>query len=184
MNRLTVSGWLALAMLAGGCAGPKFAAPKYRANRAGFAAIHLAAPGKVYVSPVIERLGEDNRSILSPKFSTSAYLTDALEQELTAAGVTPLRTPFAVGPGFAAAQQTIAAQANPQEAAVYVISEVRWFGPVKVTLDAKLYSPSGRILFEKRGLCILLYAGATSQTMTQMALRQIIADPAFQKAVQ
>jgi hypothetical protein len=182
MTRLTVT--LALAILMGGCASPKFAAPKYLANPARFGPIQLVTTNKVYVSRVIDRLGDDNRKFIDPKFSTTAYLTDALDQELTAAGVTPLATPFAVGPGFNAAQQTIAAQANKQEGAVYLISEVRWFGPVKLTLDAKLYSPSGTILFEKRGLCIMLNVRVDSQTITHMALRQIIADPAFQTALQ
>ena len=184
MNRLTLSISLGLALLTGGCAAPKFSPPKYRIARAGFSPIQLATANKVYVSPIMERLVEDNRRIIDPKFSTAAYLTDALEQELAAAGVTPLRTPFPVGPGFTAAQQTIAAQANPQEAARYVVGEVQWFGPTKLTLDTKLYSPSGGVLFEKRGLCIMLNTGATSQKITQMALRQILADPAFQKAVQ
>jgi hypothetical protein len=175
---------LVLAILAGGCAGPKFAAPKYHTNPSRFAALHLATPNKVYLSPVMDGLTENNRRLLNSKFSTSAYLTDALQQELTVAGLTPLPTPFAVGPNFSAAQRTISAQANQQEAAVYVISQVRWFDPVRITLDAKLLSPAGRILFEKRGLCVMLNAGANSQTVTQMALRQIIADPAFQQAVQ
>ena len=136
-------------------------------------------------------MGDDNRKFIDPTFSTTAYLTDALEQELIAAGVTPIRTPFAVGPGFIAAQQTITSQTNKQENAVYLVGEVRWFGPSKLTLDAKLYSPSGTILFEKRGLCIMLNMApngqmdksVTSQKITNMALRQIIADPAFQKAI-
>jgi hypothetical protein len=177
-------GTLALAILLSGCAAPKFAVSPYHANPDRFGAIHLVASNKLCLSPVIERLDEDNRRFIDPKFSTSAYLTDALDQELTAAGVRPVRTPFAVGPGFDAARQAIAAQANKSEAAVYLVSEVRWFGPVKLTLDAKLFSPSGSVLFEKRGLCLMLNAQAGSQTVAYMALRQIIADPAFQKALQ
>ena len=183
MNRLILSFSLALTILAGGCVEPKFAAPKYQTNPARFSPVRLATSNKFYLCPAIDGLGENNRRVIDPNFSTPAYLTDALEQELTAAGVTPLRAPFAVGPGFSAAQQTIAAQANQQEAAVYLVSQVQWFDAVRLTLDAKLYSPSGRILFEKRGLCIMLNAAATPQTITQMALRQIIADPAFHKAV-
>jgi len=182
MNRFTIT--MALAILMSGCAAPKFAAPKYQTNPAKFGVIQLITTNKVYVSPIIERLGEDNRKFIDPKFSTTAYLTDALEQELTIAGVTPLRTPFAVGPGFNAAQQAIATQSNKQEGAVYLISEVRFINFVKLTLDTKLYSPVGGVLFEKRGLCIMLNAGQTSQTITHMALRQIIADPVFQKALQ
>jgi hypothetical protein len=184
MNRVTLVVVMVLVSIVCGCSSPKFTAPRYKIDPNGIGVVHLNTPNKIYISPTIERLGEDNRKLIDPNFSTTAYLTDALEKELTAAGVTPLRTPFAVGPDFRAAQETIVSQANKQEGAVYLVSEVRWFGPVKLTLDAKLYSPSGTILFEKRGLCMILNTSVTSQKITNMALRQILADPAFQKAVQ
>ena len=179
MNRLVII--VALASLVVGCAGPKFAPAKYE-SKGGIA--QLSTTNTVYLSRIIDKLGEDNRKFINPTFSTTAYVTDALEQELAAAGVEPVETPFAIGPSFTAAQQTITDQANKQQRAAYIVGEVQWISYVKLTLDIKVYSPQGAVLFEKRGLCIMLDCGATPQIVTQMALRQIIADPNFQRAVQ
>jgi hypothetical protein len=179
MNRFVMIG--VLAALVAGCAGPKFAPPRYKA---GATLAQLTTTNKVYLSRILDRLGEDNRKFIDPKFSTAAYLTDALQQELAATGLKPVEAPFAVGATFVAAQQTITDQANKQEAAVYIVGEVQWINSVKLTLDMKVYSPRGAVLFEKRGLCVMLNCNATPQVVTHMVMRQIVADPNFQKAIQ
>jgi hypothetical protein len=110
-------------------------------------------------------------------------MTDAYNQELTGVGLSPVAAPFPAGPGFEAARQAITTQAGKQENAVYLVSELLWISHVQVTLDAKLYSPAGASLYEKRGTCIRLNVPTSCQQVTKMALWQIIADPDFQQAL-
>lgn len=215
-------GVLAVVILMNGCASeplPRFTLPRYQRAPEKFATLQPAEGRKVYVSPIMVRLDPRNEQLLEPKFSVAAYLTDALEQELQAAGAAPQRATIEIGPALAGAGQAIRERAGGSAGAVFVTGEVSWFGPVdpynsefrssmdsksqifvaRITLDVKVYSAAGETLFAKRGLCSLVdtstcgqpskFRGwmdrpATSETATQMALRQIIADPAFQKALQ
>ncbi len=224
-----LAGILAVATLINGCkTGPRFALPPYQPASQSLAAVQLAPARKVYLCPVIAGLDRSNARLLDPKFSVSEYLTDALQQELNAAGVKPELAQFKPGVALSGMSKTIARQAHRPANAVYVASEVSWFGPVdtfsahqsgmdaksetfqsRVTIDVAVYSASGELLFAKRGLCSLVDSTTReasssdngmkstrpkqwgwmekpqdSQTATQMALRQIIADPAFQKALQ
>ncbi len=224
-----LAGILAVATLINGCqTGPRFALPPYQPASQNFAAVQLAPARKVYLCPVIARLDRSNARLLDPNFQVSAYLTDAWEQELNAAGVKPELAQFKPGAALSGMPKTIARQPHRPANAVYVASEVLWFGPVdtfsdhqggldaesetyqsRVTIDVAVYSPGGELLFAKRGLCSLVDSTTReanssdngmkstrpkqwgwmekpqdSQTATQMALRQIIADPAFQKALQ
>lgn len=176
---------LGSAILATGCATPqKFTATAYHSKPFGLVPIHVVTAKRIYVCPVIVRLTKFNRKFMDPQFSASGYMTDALNQELTGVGLSPVAAPFQVGPAFEAARQTIITHANRQENAVYFVSELRWISRARVTLDAKLYNPTGTVLYQKRGTCLLLNVPTSCQKVTKMALWQIIADPDFQKALQ
>lgn len=218
-------GLLVVALWLNGCSTtpePKFGLKRYQPVPEKYASLQSSPDKRVYLSPFIARLDPRNEKLLDRKFSVSVYLTDALEQELKSAGLSPQRTGFEVGKELSRAAKVISQRANAQERAVYVAGEVLWFGPVdmftdatsghvdkldttsdisqtRVAVDVNVYSASGEILFAKRGLCSLVdsvTAGTmtrprrwlekpeTSQFATQMALRQIVADPAFQKALQ
>ncbi|MGP8199075.1 MAG: hypothetical protein ACLQU4_06180 [Limisphaerales bacterium] len=224
-----LAGILVVATLINGCkTGPRFALTRYQPASERFAAVQLSPARKVYLCPVIARLDSKNVRLLDREFSVSEYLTDALEQELNAAGVKPEPAPFQSGAALSGVAPVITRRANRPANAVYVAGEVLWFGPVdtssghqsgfaaesetfesRVTIDVAVYSASGKTLFAKRGLCSLVDSTTrvgnssdpgmkrtrpkrwgwmekpeTSQTATQMALRQIVADPAFQKALQ
>lgn len=221
-TRLAI-GWLAAVALLHGCAtAPTFSLPRYQPAAERYVNLQPSAAKNVYLAPIIARLDPRNEQSLAPDFSVSNYLTDAMEQELQAAGITPGRAPFEVGPTLAEAEAAIIERADQPVDAVYVTGEVLWFGPVdmfsgfrsgmdaisrtfqtRITVDVRVYSAKGETLFAKRGFCTLLdsimgggqmgshpWATAsteksqTSQTVTQMALRQIIADPAFEKALE
>ncbi len=157
------AGILAVATLINGCkTGPRFALPPYQPASQSLAAVQLAPARKVYLCPVIARLDRSNARLLDPKFSVSEYLTDALQQELNAAGVKPEPAQFKPGAALSGMPKTIARQAHRPANAVYVASEVSWFGPVdmfsahqsgmdaksetfqsRVTIDVAVYSASG-----------------------------------------
>jgi len=49
----------------------------------------LSSNRTVTVCPAFDRLTEEARAQLSPAFNSAAYLTDAVQKELTAAGIRP-----------------------------------------------------------------------------------------------
>ena len=172
--------------LAGGCASSGGYAPApYRAAQDRFGPIALPTAKKIYVCPTIDSLTPENRKRLAPSFTPWAYATDAIEQELKASGVVPVRPSFAFGPSFESLRQVLAERADKRENAVYLGTELLWLGPNRWTLDARLFAPSGGTLFEKRGFCVMLGGNRVdAQEVTHMALRQILADPRFRTALQ
>lgn len=177
---------LPMFLLAAGCVTPeKFTPARYQAAQERFGAIRLTTAKKVYVCPTIDSLSPENREFLAPGFTPWAYATDAIEQELKASGLHPVRTTLAFGPGFDSLQQVLSQKADRAEQAVYLGTELLVFTSNHVTVDAKLLNPSGGVLFEKRGLCVVFnVCGTNMQEVVHMSLRQILADPKFQAALQ
>ena len=177
---------LPLLLVAGGCSTPSgYLPPRYEAAQNRFGAIKLTSTRKLYVCPAIDRLTPENREWLDAKFTAWEYATDAIEQELKASGLAPLRATLAFGPGFDSLQHILAERANKSEKAVYLGTELLWLSSNQWALDAKLFAPTGAVLFEKRGLCTIQGSDKVdAQRVTHMALRQILADPGFQKALQ
>lgn len=193
--------WAVVAVaLCGGCTTPQYAATPYKPNPDKYGPISLTATKSVFLCPVIDHLGEDSRKALDPSFSVPAYIGDAVRQELTTAGSAPTAAPFAIGSSFAKVQDDIAQLSDKTKAAVYMAVQVVYFGPTKITIDTKMCSEKGQVLFEKRGLCCILddpgdeqkasrkdraaLSEARMQTITHMTVRQIINDPAFQGVLQ
>jgi hypothetical protein len=168
-----------------GCAGKLYTPPPYAAAPDRFGAIHLAPTKKIYLCPAIDGVAADCRATLDKKFTPYSYLTDALEKEFAAAGVTVQQPPFEIGGSFTGASETIKNHTPHEENAVFFVSELVCITQWKVTFDAKVYSGSGDLLFEKRGLCIVLQVPPPeSQLVTHMALRQVLAAPEFAKVLQ
>ncbi|MFZ4395135.1 MAG: hypothetical protein ACOYOU_05845 [Kiritimatiellia bacterium] len=150
---------LLILLLAAGCAMPKYAPPRYEAAQNRFGSIELVTTNRVYVCATIDSLTPENRDWLAPSFTPWEYVTDAVEKELMASGVTPIRAPLTFGPGFDDLQRTLAQKANQSEQAVYLGTELLWLSPHRWTLDARLFAPSGAVLFQKRGICMILGSG-------------------------
>ena len=180
-----ILGSLPILMLAAGCASEGYAPPRYQAAQSRFGAIHLTTTKKVYVCPTMDRLTPENRAWLDAKVTAWEHATDAVEQELKASGLKPVRTTLAFGPGFDSLQQVLADKADKNEKAVYLGTALLWLSAHEWSMDARLFAPTGAVLFEKRGICAVFGSDKEdTQEITHMALRQILADPAFQKALQ
>lgn len=172
-----------LLALAGGCATSGYIPPRYQAEQNRFGAIRLTAGKKIYVCPAIDRLTTEDRERLDSSFTAWEYVTDAVEKELRASGLAPVRATIAFGPGFDSLQQALREKAAKSEKAVYLGIELLRLTPNRWTLDAKLFDPAGAVLFEKRGLCMVFDNRPDTQEIAHMALRQILADPRFQNAI-
>jgi len=176
----------AIVLLSGGCATTsKYSAERYKPAQDRYGAISLHTAKKFYLCPTIDSVVPECRKLLDPSFTPWTYATDAIEQELKVSSVNPIRPEFTFGPSFDSIKQVIAEKANKSENAVYLGTELLWLTGSQWTIDAKLYAPTGDLLFEKRGICIVL--GVTTndaQEVTHMAIRQIIADPKFEQVLQ
>jgi len=144
----------------------------------------------IYVCPSFDRLDVPNRAELDPSFNPSAYLTDALEQELAAAGLRSQRTSFAFAPDFSGLSKALKNGSLPNRNAVVLSSAINHFSRNReLSCDFKVYSSDGRLLFEKRGLFIgasLLNqpdVGDGPLEAPRMVMQQLFADPEFQKAL-
>jgi hypothetical protein len=201
-------GFLPLAtiiMLTGGCATKKYTAERYKAAQDRFGTITLPTEKKLYLCPAIDGLPPECQQLFDPKFSPWAHATEAIEQELKVSGIHPVRPEFASGPSFDSMKRVISEKANKSENAVYLGVELLWMTQRQWSIDAKLFSPTGNVLFEKRGICVVLglkkvdeqeaknmtvrqiqerSKEVDTQEVTHMAIRQILADPTFKKALQ
>ena len=171
------------------CSQKKYAPARYTSAQDRFGDIELQTVKKVYLCPTIDSLQPKCRKLLDPAFTPYEHVTDAFEKELLACGVTPLRPDFEFGPDFDSLQQVIKEKANQSENAVYLGTELLWLSRGQLSLDAKLYDPSGTILFEKRGVCMIFgllndEVGKEGQEIAHMTLRQILADPQFNQVLQ
>lgn len=175
----------AVMALVSGCAADRYAPVRYRSSQDRFGAIVLPTTKTVYLCPTIDNLPPDCRDFLYSKFTPWEHVTDAIEQELKTSGINPVRPRFSFGPGFESLKQVITEKANKAENSVYLGTEILWLTAGRWTLDAKLFSPTGDMLFEKRGTCVVFGLNKVdTQEVTHMALRQILADPQFKMALQ
>jgi len=176
---------IVIAMLCGGCVSqPKYIVERYQPAQDRFGTIALPTAKKVYLCPTIDSLPPECRRLLDPQFTPWTHATDAIEQELKTSGINPIRPDFAFGPGLDSLKQAISEKANKTENAVYLGAELLWLTAGRWTLDAKLFAPTGNLLFEKRGMCVVLgLEKADAQEVTHMVLRQILADPQFKQAL-
>jgi hypothetical protein len=175
-----------MAMLAAlaGCATPgKFSAPGYAVdpNRP----YRLSSSRAVTVCPAFDRLTEDARAQLDPAFNPAAYLTDAVEKEFTAAGISHSRASFAYTPSFAGVQKALQDGALRQTGALVLAGAINHFPNERIiSCDFKLYSEHGELLFEKRCLCMSFATGGGGMFAAHMAMQQLFADPNFQRSIQ
>ena len=127
--------------------------------------------------------------MLNKKFTPYEYVTDAIEKELLASGITPERISFDTGPDFDSLQTVIKEKSNKSEDAVYLGTKLLWLDRMQLSIDAKLYSQAGEIVFEKRGICIIYGSlndpkGKEGNEIAYMTLRQILNDPQFKQVLQ
>lgn len=173
---------LLLALFNAGCATPapaKLSLERYKTdpNR-----LHVLAVNKtVLVCMTFDGLDETVRAQYDPAFSTTGYITDAIEQELGADHVKNQRASFAFAPTFDGLQGALSSGAVSTADTVVLASSLIHFARLGgISCDFRVYSNSGKLLFAKRGLCI----GAAPPIDLQMVLRQILDDPELLKALQ
>ena len=174
---------LGLALLAAGCATPGYRPPPYQAAQDRFGSIALPAAARIGVCPVIDKLSPECRKRLAPEFTPWTYVTEAIEAELRASGLSPFRPAFEFGPAFVDLQGTVKKQGAPAQPTVYLGTELLWLSRTRWILDAELISPKGEVLFAKRGLCAIWSGEYDEQKIVHMTLRQILADPKFKAAL-
>ena len=149
---------LAFLILLGGCASATLFVPaRYTVDPD--RAHKVEAAKTVVLCTAFDRLPSENRKQLDPTVNPSAYLTDVLEKELTAAGVTFERASFAFAPGFDGLHSALAGGVLTGGNKVVLASAVNFLpNSSYLSCDFKLYASDARVLFEKRGLCINLSA--------------------------
>lgn len=174
-----------VALLSGGCATPhKYSAERHKPAQDRFGAVALSTAKKVYLCQTIDSLIPECRDLLDPKFTPWEHAYDAIEQELKASGLTPLKPDFTSVPSFDSLKQRLTDRANKSENAVYLGTELIWLSGAQWMLDAKLFAPTGVVLFEKRAICMVIgLKKVDAQEVTHMTIRQIIADPKFKEAL-
>ena len=175
-------------MLTCSCA-KKYMPARYLSSQDTLGEINLQSSMKVYLCPTIDSLPKSCRNMLNKKFTPYEYVTDAIEKELLASGITPERVSFDTGPGFDSLQTVIKEKSNKSEDAVYLGTELLWLDRMQLSMDAKVYSPSGEVVFEKRGICIIYGPlndpkGKEGNEIAYMTLRQILNDPKFKQVLQ
>lgn len=177
---------MAVLFLFTGCVKPVLYGPnQYMSGQERFGAIELSASKKIYVSPTIDHIPVEARKNFDPGFNPGEYTTDAFEKELTASGIEPIRTTFSFEPSFSGLKQAILDNADASENAVYLGMELLWSKSYCWSLDAKLFSADGNVMFEKRAICMMYGVNPVDpQEITYMTLRQILSDPEFRKALQ
>lgn len=144
---------------------------------------HLSTHRTVFVCPAFDRLSDEAREQISPSFNPSAFLTGAMEMELTAAGVAHDRVGFNHAPSFAGLQKALQDEALEHEGSVVLAGAINHYPNSHVlSCDFKLYSGRGDLLFEKRCLCI--DGLGFGMVVPHMVMLQLFADPGFQRAIQ
>ena len=175
-------------ILACSCA-KKYAPAQYLSSQDRFGAINIQSSKNIYICPTIDSLPKACRKLLDKKFTPYEYVTDAFKKELSASGITTERFNFDTGPSFDSLQKIINEKVNKSEDAVYLGTELLWLDKKQLNLDAKVFSPSGEIVFEKRGICIIFNSlndpkGKEGHEIAFMTLRQILNDPNFSQVLQ
>jgi hypothetical protein len=119
--------------------------------------------------PCFDRIAEEDRKGLDPKFSPASYLTGMIEAELVSSGIKPEQVTFAFAPSFEGLQTALADGSVKTEGAIVLASAINVIDGYRspdspthsnatsyLSCDFKLYSSKGGLLFERRGLCINL----------------------------
>ena len=167
----------------------KYKPASYQSAQDRFGIIELQTSKKFYLCPTIDNLPSACRKLLHKTFTPYEYATDAIEKELVYSGVIPERFKYETGPYFKSLQDVIKEKSNKSENAIYLGTELLWLDNQQLSLDAKLYNPSGEIVFEKRGICLVFGPlndpkGKEGQEIAHMTIRQILNDPKFNQVLQ
>jgi hypothetical protein len=200
---------LAAALALAGCGAPPFSAPRYSVdpNRP----YKVSSGQTIYICPAFDRLDPENRAMIDPKFNPAAYLTGALEAELSAAGLKHERVSFSYAPDFSGIQKALNDGSLKDGKAVVLAAAINHFPNNRIlSCDFMLYSSSGTLLFQKRCLCMNFSSdnpnvlrmeqgtnfitgpgradpgiGTRNSLMApRMVMQELFADPDFQHALQ
>jgi hypothetical protein len=175
---------LGLLVALAGCATPaKFSPPGYAVDPS--RPYRLSSSRTVAVCPAFDRLSAETRDQIDPAFNPAAYLTDAVDKELAAAGIAHIPAGFAYSPSFAGVQKALKEGALGQSGVVVLAEAINHFPNDRmISCDFELYSEHGQLLFEKRCLCMSFAAGGDRMFAAHMVMQQLFADPGFQRAIQ
>lgn len=169
----------------------------------------IAAGKTLVLVPPFDGRPMEERKPSGEKVGAVAYFTDMLEKECDASGLKWERAAFACTPDFAGVADALKASPAPEGTVVMAASLAWMSGEFVFSCDVKLYSNTGTVLFEKRGLCMMLglvgnpenmkhmremfYSGKPMtdaerdqlrRSAQRMAMRQIFSDPAFIRALE
>lgn len=167
-----------------GCVTPaRFSPPAYTVDPG--RPYRLSSTRTVTVCPAFDRLSDEARAQIDPAFNPAAFLTGAVETELSAANIAHERASFAYSPSFAGVQKALQDGALAQSGSVVLAGAINHFPNNRIiSCDFKLYSGHGGLLFEKRCLCIDYALEQSGMFAAHMAMQQLFADPDFQRAIQ
>jgi hypothetical protein len=205
---LSIAALGVFALAAWGCASNKFMPARYSPDMEGH--VRIAGAKTVVLAAPYDFITPEERLTYDRRFNPSFYLEDMLQSELRASGVQFVPAKFDCGASFEDLARTLLRGADVPDNCVILASALVWFPDVSaVACDVKVFSPKGELLFEKRGLCTTLWnywnpRGAPSVPFDaslandnparekdyeayiraeRSVMRQIFADPDFQKAL-
>jgi hypothetical protein len=88
-------------------------------------------------------------------------------------------------PDFDSVQDLLRRGQNSNENAVFIATKILCFAANHWVMDVKVFSSQGEVRFEKRGICFIVgMEKVNDREVAAQTLRQIIADPLFQGAIQ
>lgn len=174
-----------LCVLAGACTAKRYAPDRYQSDPTRFGSTNLTTSKTVYLCPGIDRITSDNRRLLEDRFSVHTHVTDALQTELATSGITCQRSPLPAVPDFDGIQNLLRRGHVSNENAVFIATKILCFAANHWVMDVKVFSAQGDVRFEKRGICFIVgMEKVNDREVAAQTLRQIIADPLFQGAIQ
>jgi hypothetical protein len=187
-----------IAMMASGCASHKFMPAAYSVPgpqtnyRTKF-----AAAKKVVLCTPFDRISKGEHATYDQRFNPSVYVQVMFEREFAAANVPFSSATFGYGSSFEDVAEVLAKSPVVSDDSVVLASAILWFpDAMHMSCDVKVFSHSGVLLFEKRGICLngpLLVPFDASRSnesarlvnifTAQSVMQQIFNDPDFQKAL-
>ena len=183
LMRLMLLGLLCL--FAGACTAKRYAPDRYQSDPARFGSTNLTTSKTVYLCPGIDRITNDNRRLLEERFAVAAHVTDALQTELATSGITCQRSPLPAVPDFYNIADLLRRRQVSDENSVFIATKILCFAANHWVMDVKVFSSQGEVRFEKRGICFIVgMEKVNDREVAAQTLRQIIADPLFQGAIQ
>ena len=169
----------------------------------------IAAGKTLVMVPPFDGRPADERKPSGAKISPLAYFADMLDKECNASGLKWENAAFTCNPDFQGVADALKVHPAPEGTVVMAASLAWMSGDFVFSCDVKLYSNTGVLLFEKRGLSMMLglvgnpenmkharemfYSGKSMtaeeldglrRSAQRMAMRQIFSDPAFIKALE